>query len=120
MRRYVHVLTEMAATNSPHGAEYEWAAFPYQSEFLELQKAGFVTGEIGIVGKGSAFKEGTTILFMTGITVPGIGKLAELSDYLWRTSVWGTVGDSLVKFAWLTVGALLGYVAAHLFGRVPL
>jgi len=120
MRRYVDVLTQMAAVSSPHGNEFEWETYPFQTEFLELQKAGFVTGEIGTVCKGSQFSEGTTVLFMCGITVSGIGKLADLTDYLWRTSAWGTVTDSLVKFAWLAIGILLGYVCASLVGRAPL
>jgi hypothetical protein len=119
MRRYVSVLTQMAAVSSPHGIEYEWETYPFQAEFLELQKAGFVTGEIGTHCKGPQFSEGTTVLFMGGITVSGIGKLADLTDYLWRTSAWGTVTDSLVKFAWLAIGILLGYVCASLVGSGP-
>lgn len=112
IKRYMNVLTSLASRSS--SSDLEWEPFPLKDEFMGLREAGFVTGELGSVVMHSHFPEGTEILSNAGITVDGVVKLAELSEYLWRTSVTGKVVGSLVQLLWLIVGVVIGYMSTIL------
>ena len=118
IKRYITVLTIFSAASDRQSSEQgiEWASFPFKSEYSELRDAGYIKGDIGMpcdVGGGSS---GPAEIFMCGITVSGVMKLAELSEFLSRTSLSGRIILSLVQLGWLLVGVLIGTVVATMSG----
>jgi hypothetical protein len=117
IKRYITVLTIFsdASDRDIRESSIDWESFPFKAEYAELADAGFIKGEIGVPVKAGGSERGPAEVFMPRITVSGVMKLAELSDYLWKTSSVGRLVLSLIQMGWLVVGVLIGLYGNFLF-----
>jgi len=118
MARYVSLLTLFASfrsrgpgTDDLGRDDFEWESFGFTAEFSELKDAGYVKGEIGRVITHPHFPTDTMTVSSPGITASGIMQLAELSEYLSRTSISGMIARALLRVGWVVVGVLLSALA---------
>lgn len=108
MQRYVDVLTHFASLpDDTQSVTVE--SIPHNALFSELKHEGLVAGDFGVgVAPETHLPSGPPLVLLPGISVSGIAKLAELSEYLWRTSPWGKVVASMIQLLWLVVGVIIG------------
>ena len=90
----------------------EWVTFQFKPEFNDLRANGYVSGTVDEEPDGHGTR---TVIFQPQITISGSVKLAELSEYLWKTSYLGMIMSSLIKFFWLVTGIVIGYLASLVF-----
>ena len=114
--RYITVLTIFSAVSNRDASDQsiDWESFPFKAEYSELREAGFITGDIGFPCAPGGARSGPAEIFKCGITAAGAMKLAELSEYLWKSSVLGRIVLSLVQAGWLVVGVLIGALGTYL------
>ena len=89
----------------------DWETFHFKQEFHDLKLNGYVSGTVD--------HSKPSVILNPRITVSGSVKLAELSEYLWKTSTLGRITSSLVKFFWLVIGVVIGYVASIILSTPP-
>lgn len=108
MSRYVHVLLLFSGLE---GGSLNWSGFDFKAEYSELTRKGLIKGNIGnVVDPETLQGTGEQILTDPIITVEGVDKIAELTEFLWRTSLLGKITTALVQLLWLIAGVVIGHI----------
>jgi hypothetical protein len=108
MSRYVDLLSLFSDFK---GDSLNWTSFEFKDEYNELKAAGLITGQIAnVVDPDTKLGTGEQVLCRIGVTVEGVGKMAELSEFLWKTSIVGKVTASIVQMLWLVAGVIIGHL----------
>lgn len=110
IEQYVDILTYFSAL-APNVPQVDWESVPHRDLFDELKDAGYVTGILGNACKpGSHLPSGEMVLAAPCITPTGVSKLAEFSDFLWKSSPMGQFTAALMQALWILLGAFIGCV----------
>lgn len=106
--RYVDLLSLFSEST---GGSLNWTSFEFKDEYNELKKAGLITGQIAnVIDEATHQGTGQQVIDKPGITVEGVMKMAELTEFLWKTSFVGKVSASLEQLLWLIAGVVIGRV----------
>lgn len=102
------------ASIADNNIRLNWSKLEHETECRELFDAGLITGKDTRSSGDGGLVDGVLLLGSPAITLEGVSKLVELSDYYWKTSWQGKMLENVTKFGWSIAGAAIGVTATLL------